>query len=141
MPVAQPDQRLRPCCDGQVAAVVHGHAAATGDDEARRRHLKTAGAIEDRLPFAESASSTVPSTTVAAAATPTTAAPTTAAPTTVATAPPTTAAPVTHAVAAPSSTYYANCTAARAAGAAPVHQGDPGYASHLDRDNDGVGCE
>lgn len=37
--------------------------------------------------------------------------------------------------------YYANCAAARAAGAAPVHRGDPGYASHLDRDNDGVGCD
>ncbi|MGJ0184045.1 excalibur calcium-binding domain-containing protein [Corynebacterium glyciniphilum] len=39
------------------------------------------------------------------------------------------------------SAYYANCTAARAAGAAPVYRGQPGYASHLDRDNDGVGCE
>ncbi|ROR65766.1 excalibur calcium-binding domain-containing protein [Agrococcus jenensis] len=37
--------------------------------------------------------------------------------------------------------YYANCTAARNAGAAPVYRGEPGYASHLDRDNDGVGCE
>jgi hypothetical protein len=37
--------------------------------------------------------------------------------------------------------YYANCSAARAAGAAPVYRGEPGYASHLDRDNDGVGCE
>lgn len=37
--------------------------------------------------------------------------------------------------------YYANCTAARAAGAAPVRVGDPGYARHLDRDGDGVGCE
>ncbi len=37
--------------------------------------------------------------------------------------------------------YYANCSAARAAGAAPVRDGDPGYASHLDRDGDGVGCE
>jgi hypothetical protein len=36
---------------------------------------------------------------------------------------------------------YANCAAARAAGAAPVYRGDPGYGSHLDRDNDGVGCE
>lgn len=36
---------------------------------------------------------------------------------------------------------YANCTEARAAGAAPVHRGDPGYGPHLDRDNDGVGCE
>ena len=39
------------------------------------------------------------------------------------------------------STYYANCTAARAAGAAPVRSGDPGYNSKLDRDGDGVGCE
>ncbi|MCW8221354.1 excalibur calcium-binding domain-containing protein, partial [Streptomyces griseolus] len=39
------------------------------------------------------------------------------------------------------SVYYENCDAARAAGAAPVHRGDPGYAAHLDRDNDGVGCE
>ena len=30
---------------------------------------------------------------------------------------------------------------ARAAGVAPVKRGDPGYAPHLDRDNDGVGCE
>lgn len=36
---------------------------------------------------------------------------------------------------------FPNCAAARAAGAAPVRRGDPGYASHLDRDNDGVGCE
>lgn len=36
---------------------------------------------------------------------------------------------------------FANCAAARAAGAAPVRRGDPGYASHLDRDGDGVGCE
>jgi hypothetical protein len=39
------------------------------------------------------------------------------------------------------SVYYANCDAARAAGAAPVHRGDPGYAPHLDRDGVGVGCE
>lgn len=41
----------------------------------------------------------------------------------------------------PASVYYKNCTAARAAGAAPVYRGDPGYAKHLDRDGDGVGCE
>tara|TARA_R110002073_G_scaffold245790_2_gene408527 strand:- start:2560 stop:2862 length:303 start_codon:yes stop_codon:yes gene_type:complete len=39
------------------------------------------------------------------------------------------------------STYYPNCTAARDAGAAPVRLGQPGYGSHLDHDNDGVGCE
>ncbi len=36
---------------------------------------------------------------------------------------------------------FANCSQARAAGAAPVRRGDPGYGSHLDRDNDGIGCE
>lgn len=40
-----------------------------------------------------------------------------------------------------SSAYYKNCTAARDAGAAPVHAGQPGYGRHLDRDGDGVGCE
>ncbi|MYV89426.1 excalibur calcium-binding domain-containing protein [Streptomyces sp. SID1034] len=37
--------------------------------------------------------------------------------------------------------YYKNCTAARAAGVTPLHRGDPGYDSHLDRDGDGVACE
>lgn len=37
--------------------------------------------------------------------------------------------------------FYENCDAARAAGAAPVREGDPGYGPHLDRDGDGVGCE
>ena len=37
--------------------------------------------------------------------------------------------------------YYANCSAARAAGAAPVMAGDPGYSRKLDRDGDGIGCE
>ncbi len=39
------------------------------------------------------------------------------------------------------SAYFRNCSEARAAGAAPVRRGDPGYAAHLDRDNDGIGCE
>ncbi len=37
--------------------------------------------------------------------------------------------------------YYANCAAARAAGAAPIYAGQPGYSSKLDRDNDGIACE
>ncbi|ABG96997.1 conserved hypothetical protein [Rhodococcus jostii RHA1] len=41
----------------------------------------------------------------------------------------------------PSDVYYKNCSAAKAAGAAPVHIGAPGYGTHLDRDGDGVGCE
>ncbi len=39
------------------------------------------------------------------------------------------------------SAYYANCSAARAAGAAPVYASEPGYSRRLDRDGDGVGCE
>ncbi|MEU6132098.1 excalibur calcium-binding domain-containing protein [Saccharopolyspora sp. NPDC047091] len=37
--------------------------------------------------------------------------------------------------------YYPNCKAAKAAGAAPLHVGDPGYRPGLDRDGDGVACE
>lgn len=40
-----------------------------------------------------------------------------------------------------SDVYYQNCSAARAAGAAPIYQGQPGYRSALDRDHDGVACE
>ncbi|WP_236027959.1 GmrSD restriction endonuclease domain-containing protein [Bifidobacterium pongonis] len=40
-----------------------------------------------------------------------------------------------------SSVYYKNCTAARAAGVAPIYQGQPGYRAALDRDRDGVACE
>ncbi len=56
------------------------------------------------------------------------------------TVPPTTKAP-SRVGSGSGSVYYANCSAARAAGAAPVYRGDPGYGSHLDRDGDGVGCE
>ncbi|MDS1115833.1 excalibur calcium-binding domain-containing protein [Gordonia westfalica] len=42
---------------------------------------------------------------------------------------------------APSSAYYKNCSAARAAGAAPLYAGQPGYRAKLDRDGDGVACE
>jgi beta-lactam-binding protein with PASTA domain len=45
------------------------------------------------------------------------------------------------AVKAPAAVYYANCTAARQAGAAPIYAGTPGYGKHLDRDGDGIGCD
>ncbi|WP_432493120.1 excalibur calcium-binding domain-containing protein [Kineococcus gypseus] len=48
--------------------------------------------------------------------------------------PPTAPAPSTPA-------HYADCDAARAAGAAPLHVGQPGYRRYLDRDGDGVACE
>ncbi len=41
----------------------------------------------------------------------------------------------------PSGVYYPNCDAARAAGAAPIYAGQPGYRAGLDRDGDGVACE
>jgi Excalibur calcium-binding domain len=37
--------------------------------------------------------------------------------------------------------YYKNCSEAREAGVTPLYEGDPGYAPHLDRDNDGIACE
>ena len=84
---------------------------------------------------------------------------TTEATTTTAAPPPTTAAPVTTeepppppvtdtprpaataAPSAPSGATYANCSEAKAAGAAPLSRGEPGYSSKLDRDGDGVACE
>ncbi|TVT25509.1 excalibur calcium-binding domain-containing protein [Amycolatopsis acidiphila] len=54
--------------------------------------------------------------------------------------------PTTHEKAPPASTedvdvYYANCTEVRAAHAAPIHRGEPGYSRKLDRDGDGIACE
>ena len=37
--------------------------------------------------------------------------------------------------------YYPNCSFARAAGAAPILVGEPGYRPELDADNDGIACE
>jgi hypothetical protein len=37
--------------------------------------------------------------------------------------------------------YVRNCAAARAMGIAPIYRGQPGYAPHLDRDDDGIACE
>ena len=42
---------------------------------------------------------------------------------------------------AQSSVYYESCADARAAGAAPLHRGEPGYRPGLDKDGDGVACE
>ena len=37
--------------------------------------------------------------------------------------------------------YYRRCADARAAGAAPIYVGQPGYRKELDRDRDGIACE
>nr|WP_205570476.1 excalibur calcium-binding domain-containing protein [Corynebacterium lactis] len=42
---------------------------------------------------------------------------------------------------APESVYFGSCADAKAAGAAPLYAGNPGYSSKLDRDGDGVACE
>jgi endonuclease YncB( thermonuclease family) len=41
----------------------------------------------------------------------------------------------------PAAAYYANCAAAKAAGAAPLYRGQAGYRAALDRDGDGRACE
>lgn len=135
---------------GLIAAglVVLFMLGSAGADEEQDSPVNTTVAtrFEDVLPLAPTLGSTLATTTTEATILPpTTAAPVTSATTTVpvtrATVPPTTRAPVTAAPTTVAGTYYANCTAARNAGAAPVRRGDPGYAPHLDRDNDGVGCE
>lgn len=42
---------------------------------------------------------------------------------------------------AESSSMWRSCAAARAAGAAPVYRGQPGYNPNLDGDHDGIACE
>ena len=41
----------------------------------------------------------------------------------------------------PQKEFYANCDDAKAAGAAPLYKGDPGYRPELDRDKDGIACD
>lgn len=82
--------------------------------------------VEDVLPFA-------PTTTVPVTEPPTTATSRPVAPTT--TAKPATTVPAT------TGTYYGSCDEVRAAGAAPIRRGEPGYRPGLDRDNDGIACD
>lgn len=109
------------------------------------------GAIASTLPLASASSSSVATPVVVRSTSPS-AAPTqtfssTPTPTPTAVPSPTTtpgrvlaAAPKPSAPARPS-VYYANCSAAWAAGAAPILAGEPGYRSGLDRDGDGIACE
>jgi hypothetical protein len=39
------------------------------------------------------------------------------------------------------SVHYRNCAEARAAGVAPIYEGQPGYREGLDGDDDGIACE
>jgi len=40
-----------------------------------------------------------------------------------------------------SDVYYEGCNAVRAAGAAPLYRGQPGYREGMDGDLDGIACE
>jgi putative pneumococcal surface protein len=37
--------------------------------------------------------------------------------------------------------HFKNCKEARSKGYKNIKKGEPGYARHLDRDNDGIACE
>ena len=50
-------------------------------------------------------------------------------------------APAATATAGPPVANYEDCDAVRAAGADPLHVGDPGYSPALDPDGDGVACD
>ena len=50
-------------------------------------------------------------------------------------------APARRARAMASDWSYRNCREARAAGAAPLYTGQPGYGAHMDGDGDGIACE
>lgn len=41
----------------------------------------------------------------------------------------------------PSGVYFRGCNEARAAGAAPIYRGQPGYRPEMDGDGDGIACE
>jgi endonuclease YncB( thermonuclease family) len=49
--------------------------------------------------------------------------------------------PATNRSIARASVWYRNCAEARAAGAAPLYRGRPGYRPEMDGDGDGVACE
>jgi Excalibur calcium-binding domain len=41
----------------------------------------------------------------------------------------------------PQSVHYAGCNEVRAAGKAPLYEGQPGYRADMDGDGDGIACE
>jgi hypothetical protein len=140
-----------------VATMALGAPAEEGERADVRAVAGTGTAGDEAGPTTTEATTTTTVATTTTAAPTTTAPPTTAAPATTAPPPPpTTAAPAPPPTQAPAppptqapapapqpaaAPSYDNCDAARAAGAAPVRAGDPGYGRHLDRDGDGVGCE
>ena len=103
------------------ALALLGALTSCGSDEAGTTTSETSTTIAEAT-----TEPSAPATTRAVAAVPDTTRATTAA-----TSPPP----------APATAYFANCTDAKAAGAAPLRRSDPGYRSALDRDGDGIACE
>ena len=117
--------------------------ALTGDGDSALTAASTVASstTAERTTSTVSTTTTIPPTTTFPPPTTTTVL-ATAAP--LVTMPPATQAPVQGFVAPAHPTpaiAYANCTEARAAGVTPLYRGEPGYASKLDRDGDGVVCE
>jgi excalibur calcium-binding domain-containing protein len=118
-----------------VAALVAVAAlSACGEGTAKK-----AGVINIDATTTTTVASTTTATSPAKATSSTTA--TTAKATTTSTAGPTTTTTRAVSTTTVKTVSYANCTAVKDAGKAPLYRGDPGYASHLDRDDDGVACE
>ncbi|MDV6266995.1 excalibur calcium-binding domain-containing protein [Rhodococcus globerulus] len=166
-PTAPDDQKRRkwPWIAGVAAAgvAVIGIAAGTGGSEESKTPAATSSTTVAATTTQATTTTTVKTTTSAAAPTTTT----TVAPTTTTTlamvplvpqvttttqyvppppvyTPPKTTEPayVPPPVKVPNAgVKYANCDEAKAAGAAPILRGEPGYAPKLDRDNDGIACD
>lgn len=124
---------------GAAGVVVLIAAALPNGGEDGDQPINVVGQVDTTMPL--------PATTMAPTTQLVTTIPVTQATTTVTT-PATTSAPATTPVTSPATTvppttavYYANCTAVRAAGNAPIYRGQPGYRSALDADNDGIACE
>jgi hypothetical protein len=107
-------------------------AAATLGGCAKAADTKSGGTVKDST--STTSTSSAPSTTTTAGKSTTS---TTARPSATTTTEKVTTTSTTSAVA----TSYANCSAVKAAGKAPLYEGQPGYSSKLDRDGDGVACE
>lgn len=123
-------QRVLGDCPDQ--ALPAGHAAPDPDPRA-----PTAGTTPETAPGTRA---TQPAAPARSAEPGTSAAP--AAPEAPAAAPAAPEAPAAPAApAAGGDVYFARCAEARAAGAAPLYAGQPGYRSGLDRDGDGIACE
>ena len=131
-------------CSSSVRAPKPGPSASSSTSVSASPSVS---ATPSSSPSASATPSESPTPTVTPSPVPTTEAPVQA-PSAEAPAAPVSAAPAQQAPAQPvqqaparSSVYYETCADARAAGAAPLHRGEPGYRPGLDKDGDGVACE